>query len=199
MTKPRIPSWVRSKALSLSALAFGYGLGGFALSLEMMGGMELAAQGISSHNTRAPVSVDASRIDVQERENRVAFSGDVVVTQDNLTVRAQRMLLNYVDAGSLELQRITATGGVSVARGNERATGDTAVYDFNRRIITLAGDVRLRQGQNTLVGGRLVIDLDTGVSSVDGRASGTGADTPQNGRVRGVFTVPQDDAAPLEE
>ncbi|MEL6738834.1 MAG: LptA/OstA family protein [Pseudomonadota bacterium] len=195
MTTPR----TSSRALNLGALAFGYGAGGFALTLAMLGGMELTAQGISLHNTRAPVSVDAGRIDVQEREDRVAFSGDVVVTQDNLTVRAQRMLLNYVDARSLELQRITATGGVSVARGNERATGDTAVYDFSRRIITLAGDVRLRQGQNTLVGGRLVIDLDTGVSSVDGRASGGGAGTPQNGRVRGVFTVPQDDAAPPEE
>ena len=195
MTQPRNASQARK----LSALALGYAAGGFALTIALMGGMELSAQGIASHNTRAPVSVDAGRIDVQERENRVAFSGDVVVTQDNLTVRSQRMLLNYVDAGSLELQRITATGRVSVARGNERATGDTAVYDFNRRIITLAGDVRLRQGQNTLVGGRLVIDLDTGVSSVDGRASGGSVGTPQNGRVRGVFTVPQDDAAPPEE
>jgi len=51
------------------------------------------------------------------------------------------------------------------------------------------------------VGGRLVIDLDTGVSSVDGRASGGSsvAGAPQNGRVRGVFTVPQEDDAPLEE
>ncbi|MEO0698422.1 MAG: lipopolysaccharide transport periplasmic protein LptA [Pseudomonadota bacterium] len=187
-----------SQARKLSALALGYAAGGFALTIALLGGMELSAQGIASHNTRAPVSVDAGRIDVQERENRVAFAGDVVVTQDNLTVRAQRMLLNYVDAESLELQRITATGGVSVARGNEQATGNTAVYDFNRRIITLAGDVRLRQGQNTLEGGRLVIDLDSGVSSVDGRASGGAAGTPKNGRVRGVFTVPQDGTTPPE-
>ncbi len=178
----------------LAARALGYAAGGFALTLALIGGMELSAQGIASHNTRAPVSVDAGRIDVQERENRVAFSDDVIVTQENLTVRAQRMLLNYADAESLELQRITATGGVSVARGNERATGATAVYDFNRRIITLAGDVRLRQGPNTLTGGRLVIDLDTGLSSVDGNSSANGSDAlgaPQNGRVRGTFTVPQ--------
>ena len=181
-------------AADLAKLSLGYAVGGFALTMAMMGGMELNAQGIASHNTRAPVSVDAGRIDVQERANRVSFSGDVVVTQAGLTVRSQRMLLNYVDEGSLELQRITATGGVSVTRGNERATGDTAVYDFNRRIITMAGNVQLRQGNNNLSGGRLVIDLDTGVSSVDGRASG-GAAAPsgsENGRVRGTFTVPQD-------
>jgi len=184
----------------LAPLMLGYAAGGFALTMALMGGMQLNAQvgsgGISSHNTRAPVSVDAGRIEADDRANRVAFSGDVVVTQAGLTVRSQRMLLNYIDTGSLELQRITATGGVTVARGNERATGETAIYDFNRRIITMAGNVRLRQGNNTLNGGRLVIDLDTGVSSVDGRASGGAAAAgSDNGRVRGTFTVPQGDDA----
>ncbi len=179
----------------LGRLALGYVAGGFAFTLVLMGGMELNAQGIASHNTRAPVSVDAGRIVVEDRANRVSFSGDVVVTQADLSVRSQRMLLNYVDSGSLELQRIVATGGVTVSRGNERATGDTAIYDFNRRIITMAGNVRLRQGGNNLSGGRLVIDLDTGISSVDGRSSGEAAETAgsREGRVRGTFTVPQGD------
>ncbi|MEM6493753.1 MAG: LptA/OstA family protein [Pseudomonadota bacterium] len=180
----------------LIALALGYAVGGCALTLALTGAMELNAQGIASHDTRAPVSVDAGRIDVQERENRVAFSGDVVVTQAGLTVRAQRMMLSYVEADSLELQRITATGNVSVTRGNQRATGSTAVYDFNRRVITLAGDVQVNQGDNILGGGRLVIDLDTGLLSFDGQSASTGstgAQTPLNSRVSGTFTVPQGD------
>lgn len=187
----------------LGALTLGYAVGSFALTVILAGGMNASAQGIgrgiAAHDTRAPVSVDAGRIDVEERANRVAFSGDVVVTQAGLTVRARRMLLDYVDAGSLELQRITATGGVSVARGSERATGDNAVYDFNRRIITLAGNVRLRQGENTLSGGRLVIDLDTGVSSVDGRASGSAAaGGSDNSRVRAQFAAPQSNRDPSD-
>lgn len=182
-----------SRTMQLGALALGYAAGGFALTMALLGGMQVNAQGISSHNTRAPVSVDAGRIDVEERENRVAFSGDVVVTQADLTVRAQRMLLSYVDTGSLELQRITATGGVTVSRGGERATGNSAIYDFNRRMITLAGNVRLLRGSDALTGGRIVINLDTGVSSVDGRASGGAAPNAgsSEGRVRGTFTVPQ--------
>lgn len=180
---------------SLARLALGYGVGGFAITIALMGDMELGAQGIASHNTRAPVTVDAGRIVAQDRANRVVLTNDVVVTQAGLTVRSQRMLLDYVDTGGTpELQRITATGGVSVARGDERATGSTAIYDFNRRIITLAGDVRLRQANNSLSGGRLVIDLDSGISSVDGRASGgkPGTAGSSDGRVRGTFTVPQD-------
>ena len=83
---------------------------------------------------------------------------------------------------------------------DERAAGDNAVYDFNRRVITMAGNVRLNRGSDTLNGGRLVIDLRSGVSSVDGAASGsssvTGADggvTTSNsgGRVTGTFSVPE--------
>ncbi len=193
-TSSRAPNWG-----TLGALALVYALAGFLFTVALAGGMQLSAQGIAggigSHNTRAPVDIDAGRIVAQEREDRVIFSGNVVVRQADLTVRAQRMQLNYLNATTLELQRLTATGGVTVARGRERATGSTAVYDFNRRIITLVGDVRLNQGANTLSGGRLVIDLDTGVSSVDGQASGGGSGEAGTGRVRGTFSVPQRDGA----
>lgn len=192
----------RRKTTQWAVLALGYAAGGFALTIALFGGMELSAQGlgvrgggIGSHNSRAPVDIDAGRIVAQDRQDRVIFSGDVVVSQAGLKVRADRMQLNYLNAATLEIQRITATGGVSVERGRERATGNTGVYDFNRRVITLVGDVRLQQGESTLSGGRLVIDLDTGISSVDGQASG-GAAAPagsKNGRVRGTFAVPQGD------
>lgn len=176
----------------LAKTALVWGVGGFALTLATVGGMTLQAQAIGAHNSRAPVEYDAGRIELQDRQNRVALSGGVVVRQAGLTVRSNRMLLNYSDEGSLELNRLTATGGVNIARGNERASGEVAIYDFNRRIITMAGNVRLQRGSDTLNGGRLVIDLRTGVSSVDGRATaGPAGETGSDGRVTGSFSVPQ--------
>jgi lipopolysaccharide export system protein LptA len=60
----------------------------------------------------------------------------------------------------------------------------------------MAGNVRLRRGSDTLNGGRLVIDLKSGVSSVDGSASGSSSVTGAvrntgSGRVSGSFSVPQ--------
>ena len=178
----------------LGRIAFGWMVGSFALTLALAGGIGLQAQGIASHNTNAPVNYDAGSIELQDRQNRVVLSGGVTVTQAGLTVRSQRMLVNFTDTGSLDIQRITATGGVTVTRGNERASGDVAIYDFGRRIITMAGNVRLRRGSDTLNGGRLVIDLRSGVSSVDGRASGGSSPSgSQGGRVTGTFSVPQGD------
>lgn len=172
-----------------------WALAGFAGGLALFAGMQGQAQAIAGHNSNAPVSYAADRIELQDRQNRVILSGNVDITQAGLRVRSARTLVNYSDTGRLAIQRITATGGVQVTRGTEAASGDVAVYDFNRRIITMAGNVRLRRGGDTLNGGRLVIDLTTGVSSVDGRASGSSSVTGNvsssgSGRVSGTFSVP---------
>ena len=181
---------------TLARIATRWGFAGFTLTLAGVGAMQLHAQAIASHDSRAPVSYAADRIELQDRQNRVVLSGNVDITQAGLTMKAARTLVNYSDAGTLRIQRIMATGGVTVTRGSESASGNVAVYDFNRRIITMAGDVRLRRGGDTLNGGRLVIDLASGVSSVDGRASGSsgvaGSTTTSGGRVTGSFSVPQD-------
>jgi lipopolysaccharide export system protein LptA len=174
----------------LGRTCLAYGLAGFAGTLALMGGIASQAQSIASHDSRAPVSYEAERIEWQDRQNRIILTGDVRVEQAGLRLQSSRMLVNYEDAGGLRIDRITASGGVDVARGNERASGDTAIYDFDRRIITMAGNVRLRRGTDTLNGGRLVIDLKTGLSSVDGApARGSAGNTP--GRVTGTFAVPQ--------
>ncbi len=172
------------------------GLAGFGLTAAvMLGAQQLSAQSIAGFNSNQPVDYAANRIELQDRENRVVLSGDVAIKQGDLRLNAGRTIVNYTDAGTLKIQRITATGGVQVARGNETARGNVGVYDFNRRIITLVGDVRLRRGSDTLNGGRLVIDLNTGVSSVDGRSAGSsssaGGETSSNGRVSGSFSVPE--------
>ncbi|MCB2088089.1 MAG: LptA/OstA family protein [Sphingomonadaceae bacterium] len=176
--------------------AFRWGLGSFVLTCTAMAGIQLNAQAIAGHNSRAPVDVGADRIEAQDRQNRVVLSGNVDITQAGLRLRAARTIVDLGGGNTTEIQRITATGGVQVTRGDESASGDVAVYDFNRRIITMAGNVRLRRGSDTLNGGRLVIDLASGVSSVDGRASGSSSVTGSGnegsgGRVTGRFSVPQ--------
>ncbi|MEW4449518.1 LptA/OstA family protein [Qipengyuania sp. JC766] len=172
---------------------------GFTVTVAAFAGIQATGQAIAAHNSNAPVNFAADRIELQDRQDRVVLSGNVDIEQAGLRVRSARTLVNYTDASALSINRITATGGVTVTRGNESARGNVAVYDFNRRVITMVGDVRLRRGADNLNGGRLVIDLQSGVSSIDGRASGSSpiADEPDagptsgSGRVTGTFQVPQ--------
>lgn len=172
--------------------------GGAAISSICM--LSLAnAQALGGHNSNAPVNYAADRIELQDRQQRVVLSGNVDIAQGGLRLRAARTTVAYNDDGALRINRIDATGGVQVTRGDESARGDVGVYDFNRNVITLSGNVALRRGSDSLNGGRLVIDLNSGISSVDGAGGGAGSAAPGSpvsagpGRVSGSFAAPKRD------
>lgn len=148
------------------------------------------AQAIAGFNSNQPVDYAADRIELQDRQNRVILSGNVVITQGDLRLTAARTTVAFTDAGGLQIQRIDATGGVTVNRGNQSARGAAGVYDFDRRVIVLSGGVALRRNGDTLNGGRLTYDLNTGLATVDGRGGTTAAPGAQPGRVTGTFSVP---------
>ena len=174
---------------------------GFAASGALIAGaghLALAAQ--VSHNSEAPVDFSADHMELQDKQKRVMLTGNVDVIQAELHLTADRTLMAYTDAGKLTLQRVDATGHVVVTRNDERASGDDAVYDLNRKIITMVGHVILhRVNGDTLNGGRLVIDLNTGISSIDGHtampagAGVSGQPAGGSGRVSGTFNVPKKD------
>lgn len=151
------------------------------------------AQVFGGHNSNAPVNFDAGRIEVQDRADRVVLSGAVRVEQSGLTLNSARMTVAYRSTGGIEVDRIDASGGVIIRKGGDTASGDVAIYDLNRRLITLVGGVTLTQGSNRLSGGRVIIDLASGRSTIDGRSAGGTVPGTQNsgGRVSGTFTVPQ--------
>jgi lipopolysaccharide export system protein LptA len=160
--------------------------------LALGGAMAVSAQVLSGHDSNAPVDFAADRIEVQDRADRVVVSGNVQVKQAGLTMTAQRLTVAYRRTGGVAIDRMDAVGNVTVVRGNERARGDVAIYDLDKRLITIIGNVELSQGANRLTGGRLVIDLANGRSAVDGRAAGSApgtVTTGEGGRVSGTFQV----------
>jgi lipopolysaccharide export system protein LptA len=160
----------RPRAALLSGAGVVLGLS----SLGLVGAQQGMAQTFGSHNTNAPVDYAADRIELQDRQNRVVLSGNVDVKQAELRLRAARTVVDFTNAGSMQIQRITATGGVTVNRNDEIATGDVGIYDFNRRTITMVGNASLKRGGgDTLHGNRFVVDLNSGVSAAEGRVTGT--------------------------
>ncbi|WP_395613625.1 lipopolysaccharide transport periplasmic protein LptA [Allosphingosinicella sp.] len=146
-------------------------------------GQQAARSGGSGFNSNAPVDVDADRIEVQDRADRAIFSGNVVARQGNMTLNSARLTVIYTNTNGVDVQRLEATGGVTIRTPSETAQGNVGLYDVNRRLITLIGGVHLTQGQNRVQGGRLVLDLNTHRAVMDGGSS--------SGRVSGRFTVPQ--------
>ena len=171
--------------------------------LALVAAAPALAQGVAvsrNHDSNAPVDVTSDHIELLDKADRAVFTGKVHVVQGDMTMDAARMNVAYTKPpagaqGDPQIQRIDASGGVTVVGPNERARGAFGIYDLDRRIITLIGGVALTRNGNTVNGARAVMDLASGRSTVDGSAVGGGGapGTVQgkSGRVTGRFTVPQ--------
>lgn len=156
----------------------------------------VAAQ--TRHNSEAPIDFGADHIELQDKANRAVLAGNVSVRQAEMTLNAARMTVAYtgqVVNGSPQVSRLDASGGVTVVRPDQTARSQYGIYDLNRRVITMLGAVSLTQGGNTVNGGRLTINLDTGRAVIDGSSVGGGAAggavQSKGGRVTGTFSVPK--------
>ena len=162
-----------------------------------------SAQPKAKGGSDAPVDVGADRIEVQDRANRAILTGNVVATQGNLTMNSARLTVIYANhpsganpgaaGGGTQIQRLEASGGVTLRTPTETARSAFAIYDVPRRLVTMIGAVNLDQGANHVQGGRLVLDLDTHRAVVDGGAAGSQS---RGGRVTGHFTVPPRENSP---
>ena len=155
-------------------------------------GTAAAQQGVSAlkgHDSRAPIDLSADRAEAQDRADRAIFSGNVIVRQGEMTLRTARLTVAYASQDGIDINRIDASGGVTVVSPSETAKGDFAVYDLDQGLITMVGNVRLERGGSFLSGGRLTIDLDSGRAVMDG--GGLRGVNQGGGRVSGRFTVPK--------
>ena len=183
---------VRSVGIILAtSIALELGLAGLAVSAVAQVRQEQPVSALKGHNSNAPVDVTADRIEVQDRADRAIFAGNVHVTQAELTLETPRLTVAYsgqAGGANVQIRRLDAAGGVVVKSPTETARGEFGVYDLNRKLITLIGNVQLNRENNQLNGSRLVIDLDSGRAVVDGGPPGVNS---SGGRVTGHFIVPQ--------
>ena len=143
---------------------------------------------LKGHDSNAPIDLAADRLEVQDRADRAIFTGNVHVRQASLSLDTERLTVSYSGGGGVQIRRLDAAGGVVVRSPSETARGNFAVYDLDRKLISLVGAVQLNRGGSRISGSRLVLDLDSGRAVIDGGAPGVGQ---RGGRVTGHFTVPK--------
>lgn len=169
-------------------------IAGLMISL-FIGGMSGRATAQSSGaglDTDQPLEITADALEVQKAKQLAIFEGRVLVVQGELRLQSDRLIVHYSENsandtnGASSIRRIDATGNVFLSSPRETAKGSRGVYDVENKLITLSGDVTLTQGQSVLKGQNMTLNLETGLSRIEGGVSSGGG----NGRVRGLF-VPQ--------
>ncbi len=149
----------------------------------------------SGFDTDQPIEILADSLEVQQEKQIATFAGNVQVIQGDIRLKANRLQVFYSNnkdapktSGGEEapkIRKIDATGDVFLSSPRETAQGDTGTYDVLNKQINLQGNVVLTQGQSVLKGQKMVLDLVSGRSKIEGTGTGN-----SSGRVRGIF-VPQ--------
>ncbi|MDP5307074.1 lipopolysaccharide transport periplasmic protein LptA [Paracoccus spongiarum] len=142
------------------------------LALSLAAGPALAqdvAFGGMRADVSAPVEVAADRLEVDQADGRAVFTGNVVIGQGQMRLSAEKVTVDYADAGQSRIRSLHAEGEVTLVSGADAAEAEEAVYEVASGTVTLRGDVVLTQGGNVLTGDRMVVDLASGTAQVEGR------------------------------
>jgi len=154
---------------------------------QPMSGPPNALQGFSVNRDK-PIQITAAALDVRDKEKKAIFSGTVVVVQGDTTMKSKTLDVFYDQEGDApagrrpkaaqsasmdqtQVRRLEAKGGVVVTQKDQIATGDTGVFDMPANTVTLVGHVVTTQAQQVIKGDRLIVNLTTGVSNVEGNIS----------------------------
>lgn len=130
-------------------------------------GTEVAFAGLKGDSS-APVEIESDTLEVNQAEGFAIFTGNVRVKQGPMRMAAPSMRVDQ-GAGGSGIERIHATGGVTLANETEAAEAREAVYTVSTGEIVMTTDVLLTQGPNTMAGQRLVFDVDSGTGRMEGR------------------------------
>lgn len=126
--------------------------------------------GGTAHDGSQPVEVTADALTVNRETGSAVFSGNVLIIQGDLHMAAGQVEVIYLESdGGTDIERVVATGGVLVTRGDDAAEGSEAEYSVAQASLTLSGDVMVTQGPTAIAGDEMTIDLETGAGTVTGR------------------------------
>jgi len=139
--------------------------------------------GLGLKDPNAPIHWSADHFSTDVKTKTATFTGNVIVRQGEINLHADWMQITVTDN---KPDKIFARGHVVIDAPSGIATGDSAVYDVNPRLVTLQGHVVLTRQQNVMSGSLLKVNLITGIATLNGGAQ-------EGGRVQGLFTTHPND------
>jgi lipopolysaccharide export system protein LptA len=150
---------------------------------EVIGEIAQVTEDFSLTDLPGNLQIEANEMIFDYDRGELRYGGNVQVVHGDVRMRADRMVLKFNPGRVKSLKLLEAIGKVEVLRGEERAVGDHATYDPDRRIITLTGKASLGSGANSIGGESVVVYLAERRAEVKGGNARTG----ESGRVRAVI------------
>jgi lipopolysaccharide transport protein LptA len=112
-----------------------------------------------------PVSIRSDELEAVRLSGarHLLFTKNVVVTQDDVTIRSERLEAFY-PADRNQPDRLVASGGVRMTEGESEARCDEATYERATEMLICRGNAELRDGEDCVAG--QWIEFDTAAETV---------------------------------
>ena len=125
-----------------------------------------------------PIDVEATDGIEWQQDNKLFIArGSAKATQGDVVVEADQLIAHYRDTatGGTDVYRVDALGNVRMTSDQETATGDAAVYEFDRAVLVLEGNpVRLETDDSAVTASESLTYWDQErVAVARGRATAT--------------------------
>ena len=181
-----------------------------ALVLIAFGAVPALAQKVVSPvlpggDSKAPVSIDAAKLEYFDKEQKLVYSGGVIAKQGDSVLKSTTLVIflnsgpmqsGGAAAGENQIKRMEASGPVTIVSKDQVGVGDRATYDKEGSKVFLIGNVSLSQGGNIIKGkadSRLIYDLTTSQAVIEGAGGinslmvpGSGEDPTQKSKSAGA-------------
>ncbi len=138
-----------------------------------------------------PIHLEADSGTFDDAKKTAVFTGNVVLTQGTLTIRADRLVVTQSADG---FQRGVAYGDPASFRQRRTGTDEwiegwakRMEYDSRTETLELFEDARMRRGQDEVRGNYISYNAQTELFRVLGSVKGEGAAGGASGRVRAVI------------
>lgn len=115
-----------------------------------------------------PVEIRSDQLQVDNTTGETVFSGNAVLGQGDMRIAAPTIRIIYAPQDGNRIQRLEASGGVTLVTASEAAEAATAVYEVIAGTVAMRGSVILTQGPNVLSGDRLDVNVRTGQGRMEG-------------------------------
>ena len=126
------------------------------------------AFGNIANNPDAALEITSDQLSVDQGNGTAIFDGNVVIGQGVMRLAASRVLVVYVK-GEQKIERLEATGSVTLVNGDDAAESERADYSIVKNEIVMSGNVLVKQGSNALTSESMTLDLAIGTARMNGR------------------------------
>jgi lipopolysaccharide export system protein LptA len=138
--------------------------------------MAQTGPGVDEDIAGKELRITADRLVSDGNANYILFSGNVTTVYEDTMILSDQMKVFYENMeegqdrmGEENIQKIVATGNVTIRFGDRTALCDQAVYTAKTKTIVLTGeDTRIQSGTDYISGKKITIDQNKDRITVDG-------------------------------